>query len=73
MPDLVGWLGLRKHEPPTHHLDVEFVRQQSQTFYAMGSVALILALFVTFVLSRHLLAPVKELEKGTRALSFPQI
>lgn len=66
---LVGWLGLRKHEPPTHHLDVEFVRQQSQTFYAMGSVALILALFVTFVLSRHLLAPVKELEKGTRALS----
>ena len=35
----------------------------------MGSVALILALFVTFVLSRHLLAPVKELEKGTRALS----
>jgi two-component system sensor histidine kinase BaeS len=67
---LVGWLGLRKHERPTHHLDVEFLRQQSQIFYAIGAVALILAVFVTLVLSRHLLAPVKELETGTRALSF---
>ncbi|MGA2404602.1 MAG: ATP-binding protein [Syntrophobacteraceae bacterium] len=66
---LAGWLGVRKHERPTHHLDVEFIRQQSQTFYAMGAVALILAVLVTFALSRHLLAPVKELEKGTRALS----
>ncbi len=65
---LVGWLGLRKHELPARHLEFEFIRQQSQTFYALGLVALILALFVTFVLSRHLLAPVKELEKGTRAL-----
>ncbi len=66
---LVGWLGLRKHERPTHHLDVEFIRQQSQTFYAIGAVVLILAGLVTLVLSRHLLAPVKELETGTRALS----
>jgi two-component system sensor histidine kinase BaeS len=65
---LVGWVGLRKHELPARHLEFEFIKQQSQTFYALGSVALILAFFVTFVLSRHLLAPVKELEKGTRAL-----
>ncbi|MGO9312989.1 MAG: ATP-binding protein [Syntrophobacteraceae bacterium] len=65
---LVGWLGTRKHGLPAHHLEFEFIRQQSQTFYALGSVAIILAFFVTFVLSRHLLAPVKELEKGTRAL-----
>jgi two-component system sensor histidine kinase BaeS len=65
---LVGWLGLRKHERTTHHLDVEFTRQQSQIFYAIGAVALILAFFVTLVLSRRLLAPLKELETGTRAL-----
>ena len=65
---LVGWLGLRKHELPTRHLEFEFIRQQSQTFYVLGAVALILAFFVTFILSRHLLAPVKELEKGTRDL-----
>ncbi len=67
---LVGWLGLRAHERPTHRLDDEFIRQQSQIFYAIGAVALILALFVTLVLSRHLLAPVKELETGTKALSL---
>jgi two-component system sensor histidine kinase BaeS len=67
---LVGWLGLRKHERPTHHLDDEFIRQQSHIFYAIGAIALILAVFVTLALSRHLLTPVKELETGTRALSF---
>jgi two-component system, OmpR family, sensor histidine kinase BaeS len=66
---LVGWLGFIKHEPPTHHLEFEFIRRQSQTFYSIGSVALILAVLVTFILSRHLLAPVKELERGTRALT----
>ena len=65
---LVGWLGFIKHEPPTHHLEFEFIRRQSQTFYAIGFVALILAVLVTFILSRHLLAPVKQLERGTRAL-----
>jgi two-component system sensor histidine kinase BaeS len=66
---VVGWLGIRKHERPTHPLDVEFLRVQSQTFQAVGGVALLLAVFVTFVLSRHLLAPVKELAEGARALT----
>jgi len=64
----VGWLGFMKHEPPSHLLEFEFIRRQSQTFYAIGSVAFILAVLVTFILSRHMLAPVKELEKGTMAL-----
>jgi two-component system sensor histidine kinase BaeS len=66
---VVGWLGVRRHERPTHPLDLEFLRLQSQTFCAMGGVALFLALLVTFVLSRHLLAPVKELAQGARALT----
>jgi two-component system sensor histidine kinase BaeS len=67
---LIGWLGVKKHERPTHHLDVEFLKQQSQAFYATGAFALIFAVLVTFALSRHLLAPVKELEKGARLLSL---
>jgi len=66
---VVGWLGIRRHEPPTHPLDVEFLRNQSRTFYSIGGVALMLAVFVTFLLSRHLLGPVKELAKGARALT----
>ena len=66
---VVGWLGLRQHQRPQHPLDVEFLRNQSQTFYTLGSVALLLAVLVTFGLSRHLLAPVRELAAATRALT----
>jgi two-component system sensor histidine kinase BaeS len=66
---VVGWLGVRRHERPTHPLDVEFLRAQSQTFYAIGGVALLLAVLVTSLLSRQILAPVRELAKATRALT----
>ena len=66
---VVGWLGIRKHERLTNPLDVEFLRLQSQTFLAIGGIALLLAVLVTIVLSRHLLAPVKELAEATRALT----
>jgi two-component system, OmpR family, sensor histidine kinase BaeS len=66
---VVGWLGLRKFEHLTHPLDTEFLRLQSQIFYAMGGVALLLAVLVTVILSRRILAPVRELAQGTRALT----
>lgn len=65
---LAGWVGVRRFEPMTHHLDVEFIKRQARTFYVIGAVVLILGGLVTFLLSRHLLAPVRELEKGTKAL-----
>jgi two-component system, OmpR family, sensor histidine kinase BaeS len=66
---VVGWVGILKHVRLTNPLDVEFLRLQSQTLYAIGGVALLLAVLVTMVLSRHLLTPVKELAEATRALS----
>jgi len=66
---VIGWLGVKKHIHPTHHLDVEFMRHQSRVFYAIGAFALLFAVIVTLALSRHLLGPVRELEKGARALS----
>ena len=63
---VVGWLGMQR---PSNPLDVEFLRLLSQTFFAIGGVALLLALLVTIVLSRHLLSPVKELAEATRALT----
>jgi len=67
---LVGWLGVRGHHKRFTHLDAEFRRLQSETFLMIGGIAILLAVFVTYLLSRHLLAPVKELAAGTRALSF---
>ncbi len=66
---VVGWLGIREHERLNNPLEMEFLRHQSQTFYAIGGVALLLAVFVTIVLSRHLLTPVKALAEATRAVT----
>lgn len=66
---VVGWLGIERHERPTNPLDVEFLRLQSQMFSAIGGVALLLAILVTMVFSRHLLKPLKELAGATQALT----
>lgn len=65
---VVGWLGIERHAPKRHPLDAQFLVHQSRTFYSVGGIALLLAALVTFALSRHLLAPLKELASGTRAL-----
>lgn len=67
--ELVGWLGIKRHERPVHPLDMEFLRLQSKIFYSTAGVVLLLSILVTFILSRHLLAPVKLLAEGTRALT----
>jgi two-component system sensor histidine kinase BaeS len=66
---VVGWIGIRPFVRPTNPLDVEFTKHQSQTFYYVGGIALLLAIIVTSIFSRHLLAPVRELAEGTRALT----
>jgi two-component system sensor histidine kinase BaeS len=66
---IVGWLGLRKHERLSHPLDVAYLKEQFNIFYLAGSGMLVLAAFVSYFLSRNLLAPVKQLTAGTRALT----
>ncbi len=66
---IVGWLGLSKRKNLSHPLDLQFVHRQTRVFYFIGGGALLLAALVSFFLSRHLLAPVKKLTKGTRALT----
>jgi two-component system sensor histidine kinase BaeS len=65
----VGWLGIKKLEQLSHPLDVEFVRRQAKAFYFVGGSVLLLAIFVSVFFSRHLLAPIRKLMAGTRALS----
>jgi two-component system sensor histidine kinase BaeS len=65
----VGWLGLRNQERLSNPLDMAFIKQQSQAFYAIGTLTLVLAGVVAFLLSRHLLAPVQQLIQGTRSLT----
>jgi two-component system, OmpR family, sensor histidine kinase BaeS len=65
----VGWLGLRNEDHPTDPLDTAFLSQQSRAFYLVGAIMLMLAAVVAFLLSRHLLAPVQQLIKGTRGIT----
>ncbi|UCF94748.1 MAG: HAMP domain-containing protein [Desulfobacterales bacterium] len=65
----VGWLGLPKRERQLSPLDVSFLKEQSLAFYLIGGGILLLAAIVSFLLSRHFLAPVRRLAEGTRALA----
>jgi two-component system, OmpR family, sensor histidine kinase BaeS len=68
----VGWLGLYKREHLTSPLVVAFLTQQSRALYFIGGPILMLAAIVAFLLSRHFLAPIRQLTAGTLALSSRQ-
>ena len=67
--ETVGWLGLEKEDRLSNPLDIAFIGQQSQAFYTVGAIMLVLAAAMALLLARHLLAPVKQLIKGTQALT----
>jgi two-component system sensor histidine kinase BaeS len=67
--ETVGWLGLRKRERLSHPLDQGFLRQQRKAFYVVGGLMLLLAAVAAFLFSRHMLAPIRRLIEGTRALT----
>ena len=56
-----GWLGLHKREQLADPLVVRFLKQQSQMLYLIGGGILVLAAIVAFLLSKHLLAPIRKL------------
>jgi two-component system, OmpR family, sensor histidine kinase BaeS len=64
----VGWLGIKKPGQLTNPADILFLKQQSQAFYLIGTMVLILAMIVSVLFSRHLLAPVRKIAEGTKAL-----
>jgi two-component system sensor histidine kinase BaeS len=68
----VGWFGLHKREHLAYPLAAGFLKQQAQMLYIIGGGILLLAAIVAFVLSRHLLAPVRKLTAGTQALASRQ-
>lgn len=66
---VIGWLGMRKAERLSNPLDISFLKQQTRMIYLVGGGILLLAIVVAFLLSRHLLFPVKLLTQGTRAIA----
>ncbi len=67
--EIVGWLRLAQLEAVTNDLDRRFLTQQTRAFSIIAGLAIALAAVGSIVLARHLLAPVKGLAQGTRALT----
>ncbi len=65
----IGWLGLHRRELVSHPKVGKFLKQQTRAFLLIGGSILLLAAVVAFILSKHLLAPIKQLTAGTRALA----
>ena len=65
----MGWLGLHKEAHLANPMAVNFMENQLERIYVIGTVIILLAALVTFFLSRHLLKPIQRLAEGTRALS----
>ena len=68
-----GWLGLYKREPLANPLAVNFLKQQTRALYLIGGAILVLAAIVAFLLSKHLLAPIRKLTIGTQALASREL
>ncbi|MGI9569848.1 MAG: ATP-binding protein, partial [Desulfobulbia bacterium] len=68
----VGWVGFPKRDLMSHPRAEQFLKQQTRVFWLIGGGILLLAAAVAFILSKHLLAPIKQLTDGTRALASRQ-
>ena len=67
--NIVGWLGMRERRKLSGPQEKAFLYRQSKALLVTGFFVLILAALVSLFLSRHLLRPVEELAKGSRALA----
>lgn len=65
----LGWLGIRRGEKAFGPLENTFLQKQNELFVLIALGIFMISAFVSFFLSRHLLAPIKELTEGTRALA----
>lgn len=65
----IGWLGLKNLDKRINPLELEFLKRQTNSFYTLGAAIFILAIFISYIMSRHLLAPIRELVRGTKSMA----
>ena len=66
---IVGWLGINRHEPFNSGPPADLFNRQNQQLYLLGSVVIALTALIAFLFSRHLLSPIQRLIQGTRKLA----
>lgn len=66
---VVGWLGRHHREPFKSGPPAELLKRQARQFYLLAAVVIAVTALLAIIFSRHLLAPVQRLAKGTRELA----
>ncbi|WP_017347047.1 two-component system sensor histidine kinase BaeS [Pantoea sp. A4] len=66
---IVGWVVGAPPERLTRSTDINFDQQQRRTSWIIVALSALLAAFVTYLMARGLLAPVKRLVDGTHQLA----
>jgi two-component system sensor histidine kinase BaeS len=65
---VIGWVGLKKDPDTMSPTDISFLKRQSQAFYMIGAIVLMMAFVVSVIFSRHLTSPVKKIAQGANAI-----
>lgn len=65
---IIGFLGLKNQPQVIKPIELEFLKNQTQSFYAIALAILILAGCLSYLMSRHLLSPIRNLTQGTKAI-----
>ncbi len=66
---IIGWLGMKKAQQFSNPMDVRFIQEMIRLIFIISIGIIVIALFVSFFLSRHLLSPVKMLTTGIKSIS----
>jgi len=66
---IVGWLGLAKRHTFHRSPESTFLKRQTYILFVVGGGVLLLSALISFLFSRHFLAPITQLTHGTRELA----
>jgi two-component system sensor histidine kinase BaeS len=67
--EVVGWLGMRAHEPFESGRPAALFEHQARQLYLLGGVVIGLTAVIAFLFARSVLRPIHQLILGTRELS----
>ncbi|WP_457934851.1 HAMP domain-containing protein [Pseudoalteromonas sp. SCSIO 43210] len=65
----VGYLAVSKRDNLVDGYELDFLQQQTNYLWFIALAAVLLTLLVTFLLSRHLVSPVKQIANGMHRLT----
>ncbi|MFH2061272.1 MAG: ATP-binding protein [Pseudomonadota bacterium] len=64
----IGWLGLKNRSEMIRPLEMDFFKRQTYSFLIIVIGIFILAIIISYIMSKHLLSPIQELAMSARAM-----